>query len=236
MTIEWRLHPVAGYQRPDGIETYDVFPAVALATRRRRRARRRARRRCGTGSRRSPPTATRSSPRRCPRRHRGARHRPRRLRPGRPPAHRRRLGAFPRRRLDHRPPTGCTEHLADCSRVPTTLADHLATSAERYSKRALQAFVGAEDADFFLFAGIAVEHAMKATLARAHPSYLAPGNDFSQAVLLTRSADDVSLVPSGTRTIGALEALTRLKHLDASFTNEAVRELLRFRMVRRTWV
>ncbi len=30
-TIEWRLHPVAGYERPPGIGTYEVFGAVALA-------------------------------------------------------------------------------------------------------------------------------------------------------------------------------------------------------------
>ena len=29
--LEWRLHPVAGYQRPPGVSTYDVFPSVALA-------------------------------------------------------------------------------------------------------------------------------------------------------------------------------------------------------------
>jgi hypothetical protein len=29
--LEWRLHPVAGYQRPKGVETDDVFPATALA-------------------------------------------------------------------------------------------------------------------------------------------------------------------------------------------------------------
>ena len=61
ITLEWRLHPVAGYQRPAGIDTYEVFSTVAGAlaidepsplpsTR------------CGTASRRSPPTATRSSP------------------------------------------------------------------------------------------------------------------------------------------------------------------------------
>ena len=32
-TVEWRLHPVAGYQRPDGVETYDVFESVADALR-----------------------------------------------------------------------------------------------------------------------------------------------------------------------------------------------------------
>jgi len=31
VAIEWRLHPVAGYQRPSGVETDDVFPAAALA-------------------------------------------------------------------------------------------------------------------------------------------------------------------------------------------------------------
>lgn len=29
--IEWRLHPVPGYQRPDGVDTYDVFATTALA-------------------------------------------------------------------------------------------------------------------------------------------------------------------------------------------------------------
>src|ERR1700674_4861168 len=31
VTLEWRLHPVAGYRRPDGIGTYEVFATVALA-------------------------------------------------------------------------------------------------------------------------------------------------------------------------------------------------------------
>ncbi len=30
-TIEYRLHPVAGYQRPDGLRTEEVFSSVALA-------------------------------------------------------------------------------------------------------------------------------------------------------------------------------------------------------------
>jgi hypothetical protein len=30
-TIEWRLHPVPAYERPEGIGTYEVFGAVALA-------------------------------------------------------------------------------------------------------------------------------------------------------------------------------------------------------------
>lgn len=31
MTLEWRLHPVGGYRRPEGVGTYEVFPATALA-------------------------------------------------------------------------------------------------------------------------------------------------------------------------------------------------------------
>ena len=31
VTLEWRLHPVAGYRRPAGVGTYEVFSAVALA-------------------------------------------------------------------------------------------------------------------------------------------------------------------------------------------------------------
>jgi hypothetical protein len=31
VTLEWRLHPVAGYRRPAGLGTYEVFAAVALA-------------------------------------------------------------------------------------------------------------------------------------------------------------------------------------------------------------
>jgi hypothetical protein len=31
VTIEWRLHPVAGYRRPAGVGTYELFASVALA-------------------------------------------------------------------------------------------------------------------------------------------------------------------------------------------------------------
>jgi hypothetical protein len=31
VTIEWRLHPVAGYRKPDDVDVYEVFSAVALA-------------------------------------------------------------------------------------------------------------------------------------------------------------------------------------------------------------
>ena len=31
VVLEWRLHPVAGYERPPTMGTYDVFPVVAAA-------------------------------------------------------------------------------------------------------------------------------------------------------------------------------------------------------------
>ncbi|MEN3273803.1 MAG: hypothetical protein V7636_2564 [Actinomycetota bacterium] len=31
ITIEWRLHPVAAFERPPGVTTHDVFPSIALA-------------------------------------------------------------------------------------------------------------------------------------------------------------------------------------------------------------
>jgi hypothetical protein len=31
ITLEWRLHPVAGYRRPKAMGTYDVFSTTALA-------------------------------------------------------------------------------------------------------------------------------------------------------------------------------------------------------------
>lgn len=31
ITLEWRLHPVAGFSRPSDVETDELFPAVALA-------------------------------------------------------------------------------------------------------------------------------------------------------------------------------------------------------------
>lgn len=31
ITLEWRLHPVAGFERPATVTAYDLFPSVALA-------------------------------------------------------------------------------------------------------------------------------------------------------------------------------------------------------------
>jgi hypothetical protein len=31
VTLEWRLHPVAGFERPPALSTHDLFPSVALS-------------------------------------------------------------------------------------------------------------------------------------------------------------------------------------------------------------
>ena len=31
LTVEWRLHPVPGFRRPAGVDTYELFASVALA-------------------------------------------------------------------------------------------------------------------------------------------------------------------------------------------------------------
>jgi hypothetical protein len=31
VTLEWRLHPVPGFERPPGLTTHDLFPSVALS-------------------------------------------------------------------------------------------------------------------------------------------------------------------------------------------------------------
>ena len=31
ITLEWRLHPVAGFERPPSLTTHDLFPSIALS-------------------------------------------------------------------------------------------------------------------------------------------------------------------------------------------------------------
>ncbi len=115
--------------------------------------------------------------------------------------------------------------------MPHSIADRLGQSAEQYSTRAFAAYVEGSTSDFFLFAGIALEHAIKAKLARAQASYVAPNGNFGAALALDRFANDVDALPHGTKTIGALVALSRLKLLDPSVNlhSESICELFEFR-------
>ena len=104
VTLEWRLHPVARYRRPESTGTYEVFAAAALAL--------------ATGA---PPPAPLAElwdgleafaaygddlePQPLARgRHRGPRHRTRRLRARRPRDDRGRMGAHRRGGVDRRRP------------------------------------------------------------------------------------------------------------------------------------
>ena len=64
-TVEWRLHPVAGFRRPQGVDTYELFDLVTEALASGADPPRRSTS-CGTGWRPSPPSATRWSRRPSP--------------------------------------------------------------------------------------------------------------------------------------------------------------------------
>ena len=113
----------------------------------------------------------------------------------------------------------------------TGLLDTLADSAATYARRALEAYVGDQQPDFFLFGGIAVEQALKARLVRANPAFIAPRDPFLAAVTFVRAADDVSLIPLGTPSVGAVEAVKRVLVLDKDLTPDlaGVEELFKLR-------
>jgi hypothetical protein len=90
------------------------------------------------------------------------------------------------------------------------VAHALHERARSYVRRALAAFVVQDDHDLFLFAGLAVEMAVKSQLAGECTAFLAPGQHFASAVELWRARGDVRQLATGTRTIGGLEAFRRL--------------------------
>jgi hypothetical protein len=112
-----------------------------------------------------------------------------------------------------------------------TLLDHLAAQAATHARRGLSAYLRGDDSEFFLFAGIAVELAMKTKLARENPAFLAPANKFDSAVALTRLSGDMDRLPPGLQTIGGGDALRRLEELDPAFRDHhrSVTEILGYR-------
>lgn len=113
----------------------------------------------------------------------------------------------------------------------TSIHRALAQSATRYAHRAVDNYVADDLAEFYLSAGIAIEHAMKSRLARENVTFIAPDRAFTSAVELWRTRDDIKLLPVGTRTIGGIEAVTRVAVVEKAFTPHAdsVKEILRFR-------
>ncbi|MHB8246210.1 MAG: hypothetical protein ACYDGN_12825 [Acidimicrobiales bacterium] len=100
-----------------------------------------------------------------------------------------------------------------------------------YSQRALAAYVDELYHDFFLFAGLAVELAIKARLAEETLVFLAPDKHFSSTLALWGARDDIARLPTGTRTVGGMEALARLIQIQPSVASmqAGVTELLRHR-------
>jgi len=110
---------------------------------------------------------------------------------------------------------GRTSPVADVARIEAPVAqsgklshakkDGVAWLRERattYARRALAAYVSQEYHDFFLFAGLAVELAIKSRLAEENLMFLAPAQNFAATLALWNARGDVVRLPPGTRTIG----------------------------------
>jgi hypothetical protein len=112
-----------------------------------------------------------------------------------------------------------------------SIADSLAASAATYGRKAARAYVDGAVGDFYLFAGTALEHAMKSRLAAENVAFIAPEGAFKFAVALNAANADISQLPVGTRTIAAAQALTRVVEVDPTMGRhaEAVLLVLRFR-------
>jgi len=97
--------------------------------------------------------------------------------------------------------------------------------------RAISAFQDKQLSDFYLFAGVALEHAMKAKLAEDNPVFLSEDKNFGSAVALWRTREDVSTLPPETRTISGRIAFQRLVDLDPAFSTykNFVNEVLHMR-------
>src|SRR5437763_10030256 len=113
----------------------------------------------------------------------------------------------------------------------STLADQLSESAARYARRALSSYLDEEAADFFVFAGFAIEHQLKYRLVWENPAYIGPRDDFVSTVALARAHGDASRLPTGTRTIGAKESLGRAEHIIPALSTHrpGVQELFAYR-------
>lgn len=114
--------------------------------------------------------------------------------------------------------------------MPST-SQGLAETAQKYARRAVSYFIDNDHSDFYLAAGVALEHAMKARLAREDVLFIAPANDFRSAVALWRTADNFQSLPFGTRTVSGADAVARVTIVDKNFAphGEAAKQILRCR-------
>lgn len=103
--------------------------------------------------------------------------------------------------------------------------------ASEYAKRAMTEYVSSNLHDFFLFAGLGIELALKSQLAEENLAFLAPDGRFASAIALSNASDDIARLPSGTRTVGGRVALDRYVqlHSSASWLSSGIAELLALR-------
>jgi hypothetical protein len=82
--------------------------------------------------------------------------------------------------------------------------------AAAYAHKTIVAYVEGEHHDFFLFAGVAVELAVKNRLAVECPTFLASSKKFESSLELWRTRHDLRTLPSGVPTVAGAEAVDRL--------------------------
>jgi hypothetical protein len=113
----------------------------------------------------------------------------------------------------------------------TPIAHHLARTAEKYTLRSVDCFATGEFTDFHIFAGFALEQAMKARLAGENPAFIAPERDFNHAALLWKSRDNIHLLPATVRTVTGVAAFNRVVALESEFERyrRPVTDILSFR-------
>lgn len=91
----------------------------------------------------------------------------------------------------------------------TALHEQLSSSSARRARSALQALAADDHDTFGLHASIALEHAMKAFLARRHPALIAAA-DFDSLLHACGDSAEARTPRRAMRTIGAREALKRV--------------------------
>ncbi len=99
------------------------------------------------------------------------------------------------------------------------LSDDLAASAKTFSRSSLQAAVAKDAAIFFLHAGTALEHLLKALLASLHGGLIAKSDDFNSLLHLSGLSKHASTKPSQMRTITLQEALKRAAQIVPELAN-----------------
>ena len=106
---------------------------------------------------------------------------------------------------------------------------------DRIHERRRKQYLATEFGDFAVFGGFAVEHAAKAKLAAENPMLISMDvgatKNLLAAIAIQRASDDISLLPHGVKTVGAVEALSRICAIDPGLrhTLDPALDLIRIR-------